>query len=158
MEDSELQPFRAALREARASFDNGSAERGKLTSRVFRLDSDLALLRRTITALAAMCSESPWLDPLGITESCAEIMEIEEDELTTQGVMKKLEYIGFDLSSQKNPAASVHSVLSRLAGKGKITKSEEGAEVTWRGPKYQSRSAPDDFARSAEISDDDIPF
>jgi hypothetical protein len=145
MESEEPEVYRAALTEARASFDSKTKRRAEIQMEQYDLDKDLVRLRRTITALAAMCSESPWLDPLGITESCSKIMEVEKAELTTQEVMKKLEDIGFDLSSQKNPAASVHAVLSRLAAKEKIWKIQKADdEVVWRGPHYDA--------------DDDIPF
>jgi hypothetical protein len=107
-------------------------------------------LRRTITALAAMCSESPWMDALGITDSCMEVMEAETDEVTTVEVVKKLEEMGFELSSQKNPAASVHAVLSRLCEKGKLVKvTAPNGSISWQGPNYN----PDQG-----ITDDDIPF
>jgi predicted transcriptional regulator len=62
--------------------------------------------------------------------------------------------MGFDLSSQKNPAASVHAVLTRLAEKGQIKKiTDDNGEVTWRGPNFD-----EDYAQQMEISDDDIPF
>jgi hypothetical protein len=145
MSDAEIEVYRAALNEARTSFDTKTKRKAKIQVEEYDLDKDLVRLRRTITALAAMCSESPWLDPLGITESCSKIMEVETSELTTQEVMKKLEGIGFDLSSQKNPAASVHTVLSRLSAKEKISKiHKDDDEVAWRGPRYSP--------------DDDIPF
>jgi hypothetical protein len=77
-------------------------------------------------------------------------MDAETEEVSTQDVVKRLEGLGFDLASQKNPAASVHAVLSRLAEKKKIEKitSEDNNAITWRGPNY----AP------FEPSDDDIPF
>ncbi len=76
-------------------------------------------------------------------------METEPSEVSTQDVVKNLEELGFDIASQKNAAASVHSVLSRLAEKGKIQKitNEETKAISWRGPHYTN-----------EISDDDIPF
>ena len=92
------------------------------------------------------------MDALGITESCVEVMEGAVFEMSTQDVVKALEDMGFDLTSQKNAAASVHAILSRLAERKKIEKitSEENGAVVWRGPNYDPAVA--------EISDDDIPF
>lgn len=154
MELCEITPYREALKAARAAFDGKTKRLAAIQDEARSLSDELLKLRRSITALAALCSESPWLDPLGITDSVTEIMEADRWEMTTQDVMKRLVDIGFDLGSQKNPAASVHSVLSRLAQKGKITKvNKTDDEVAWRGPQYN-----DDLAQSAEISDDDIPF
>ena len=159
MEETSVAFFRNSLREARKLFDAKSTEQKELESRLYWLKDDLAKLRRTVTALAVMCSEEPWADPLGITESCMEVMDVVKGEQSTQAVVRKLEAMGFDLASQKNPAASVHSVLSRLAHNGKIQKitdDSDSKKVTWRGPNYDP--AYDDYAQSAEISDDDIPF
>lgn len=150
MADSQTETFRAALKEARAAFDKASTRLDEIRYESHRLNDQVGKLRRTITALAAMCSESPYLDPIGITDACEEVMAIEREEVTTQEVVEKLEAMGFDLSSQKNAAASVHSVLTRLATKEKIEKITNGSEaVTWRGPNYKDPT---------EITDDDIPF
>ena len=59
-------------------------------------------------------------------------------ELTTNEVVLALELRGFDIQSQKNAAASVHRVLSRLAFKQKIQRVDDKEEgvVKWRGPNY----------------------
>ena len=152
--------FRGALTEARALFDKSSEELREAERRVFWLKRDLSKLRQTITALAAMCSEAPWTDALGITDSCMEVMDVETKEVSTQDVVAKLEAMGFDFSSQKNPAASVHAVLGRLAEKGKIKKTAEGFEgvVTWRGPNYEDPTPHTEEFAGTEITDDDIPF
>ena len=67
--------------------------------------------------------------------------------MTTADVVAALDQAGFDLASQKNAAASVHSVLTRLSFKEKITRiQEEGKAASWRGPNFDP-----DF-------DNDIPF
>jgi hypothetical protein len=134
----QIATYRAALNEARASFDQATKRLEEIESESFRLSKDISRLRRTITALAAMCSEDPAMDNLGITDSCLEVMQLEQRTVTTAQVAKLLEERGFDLASQRNANASVHAVLSRLAGKEKITKiTEEGTDaVRWRGPNY----------------------
>jgi hypothetical protein len=146
----EIHTYQSALKEARGSFDRASQRLKEISMESSRLNREINKLRRTITALAAMCSESPLLDSMGITDSCAEVMENETCEVTSQDVVKGLENMGFDMSSQKNPSASVHAVLSRLAAKGRIKKivDERTEAVTWRGPRYSE----------LEITDDDIPF
>jgi hypothetical protein len=160
MTDSQVETFRAALKEARASFERASERLSEVKFEQYRLNDEIGRLRRTITALAAMCSESPWSDALGITDSCVEVMETEREEVSTQDVVGSLEQLGFDFSSQKNPGASVHAILSRLAEKKKITKvtDEDTGAVTWRGPGYVARARADDLVQSTEITDDDIPF
>jgi predicted transcriptional regulator len=152
MLENEIATYRSALKEARSSFDRATSRLRAINLEQYELTDAVTRLRKTITALAALCSEAPFSDALGITESCLEVMTAERGSVSTQSVLRTLESIGFDISGQKNAAASVHSVLSRLAEKGKIQKitDEAGGGVTWRGPNYDPQTD--------EISDDDIPF
>jgi hypothetical protein len=150
MLENEVATYRLALKEARNAFNRATRRLNEINLEQYELTDEVTRLRKTITALAALCSEAPFSDALGITESCMEVMTAERGSVSTQSVLKTLESIGFDISGQKNAAASVHSVLSRLATKGKIQKIEDGGSVTWRGPNYDEKSD--------EISDDDIPF
>lgn len=133
-----------------------------------RLEQEIANLRKTITALSALCSEEPGIDKLGITDSVVEAMSTTPFSWTTSEVVMTLDSMGFDLSSQKNAQASVHAILARLAQKGKLTrvkdakKNEHGSPWEWRGPQYD---AEEDLKlgfcfRPGEglAADDDIPF
>lgn len=156
----EKDTYRYALKAAIADYEGFGEQRRKLEEDMDEVDDARAKLRRTITALAILCGESPYFDPLGITDSCMEVMANETQEVSTTDVLKRLDEMGFDLSSQKNPAASVHTVLSRLAEKGKINKVEDANTITWLGPKF---SPPDehfgaDVSQQVEISEEDIPF
>lgn len=129
--------YRTALKEARASFNQATKRLDEIEKETRRVKSDISKLRRTITALAAMCSEEPMIDSLGITDSCIEVMREQDGTVSTMDVVKELEAKGFDLASQKNAPASVHAILSRLAGKGTIKKIEgDEGSVGWRGPNY----------------------
>ena len=120
MTPSQTATYKAALKEARTAFDRASERLAEISMESHRLTGEIARLRRTITALAALCSEEPGFDDLGITEACSEVMENEQFEVSTAGVVKALEDMGYDLSSQKNASASVHAILSRMANQGKI--------------------------------------
>ena len=129
--------YKSALTEAKAAFERATQRLAENTRESHNLNNDIGKLRRTITALAAMCSEEPVFDKLGITDSCLAVMESEQGTVTSSDVVKLLEQRGFDLASQKNASASVHVVLGRLASKGKILRIEnEDKSVTWRGPNY----------------------
>ena len=151
---AETETYRTALIEARASFDSATVRLRKIQEESQQLSLKIGKLRRTITALAAMCSEAPWADALGITDSCMEVMESTPFNMSTTDVVKALEDMGFDLASQKNAAASVHAILSRLAEKEKIQKVPSGDNntVTWRGPNFNPK------LYEGGITDDDIPF
>lgn len=151
MSTSQIEIYRSALKEARTSFDSATKRLDEIEKEAVRRRKEISQLRRTITALAAQCSEDPWSDALGITESCAEVMASTVFEMSTQDVLKSLENMGFDMASQKNAPASVHAVLSRLASKGKIEKisKEDSNTVMWRGPNYDPKMNEIDY---------DIPF
>lgn len=142
MTQDQLVTYRTALKEAKSSFDQASKKLRENEDESSRLRRDIAKLRRTITALSAMCSEDPLIDSLGITDACMEVMEEQEITVTTANVVTWLEADGFDLASQKNAAASVHAVLTRLANRGKITKikieESDSDAVAWRGPNYDA--------------------
>ena len=150
MTQDQTATYRAALKEARAEFDRATKRLAEITDEFDTLKDEISRLRRTITALAALCSEEPLIDSLGITECCTEVMQGEKRTLTTANVVQKLLDMGFDLASQKNISASVHAILSRLHRKGQIEKvvDRESGAVSWRGPNYDSQC----------ISDDEIPF
>jgi ribosome maturation protein Sdo1 len=144
MTSDQLTIYRAALAEARVAFTMATQRLNELSKEQIDLIDQIGRLRRTITALSALCSESPGFDQLGITESCMDVMESQRGVVTTQEVVDALEAMGFDLTTQKNAAASVHTVLSRLAKQGKIEKvsSDEKKDglVYWRGPNFDANS------------------
>lgn len=143
MTNSQISTYKLALKEARAAFQVAADRLVELSNESSRLNGEITRLRRTITALAALCSEEPGFDDLGITETVWEVMEREQTEVSTADVVRELENMGFDLSSQKNVNASVHAILSRFATQGKIRKVvAEDRTVSWRGPKYDPEAIP----------------
>jgi Cdc6-like AAA superfamily ATPase len=132
-----METYRVALKEARAAFLSATNRLDQIKYEEYILNKDIGKLRRTITALAAMCSESAGFDDFGITDAVAEVMEAEQSAITSAGVVQRLEALGFDIASQKNASASVHAVLKRLATKGTITKeTTEKGGIVWKGPKF----------------------
>jgi len=146
--------FRAALKDARAAFEEKSTRLGAIEMEASTLKVEILKLRRSITALAPLCSEDPRVDKLGITDVCIEAMNIIPDTVSTADVVRWIEMYGYDISSQKNADASVHAILSRLADKGTIKKiliAGENGGVRWRGPNYDENT-------ETGITDEDIPF
>jgi chromosome segregation ATPase len=141
----QIATYRAALKEARESFNIATHNLQMAEREATTLKGVISQLRRTITALAVLCSEEPLIDKLGITDAVIEAMDQTYSSATTSDVVDTLENMGFDLASQKNAAASVHAVLTRLAEKGAIKKITEKDTVKWRGPNYDPKY-------------DDIPF
>jgi chromosome segregation ATPase len=145
---AQIASYQAALKDARTSFERATKRLAEISSESYHLNDEITRLRRTITALSALCSQEPMLDSLGITDTCMEVMETEKGTVTTSDVVRELEARGFDLTMHKNAPASVHAILTRLARKGKIEKIDDSTRnvVSWRGPNYDPKC------------DEDIPF
>lgn len=152
MADEQTNTYQAALKKARDSYRRVSSRLYEISREERSLKEESLRLKRTITALAAMCSESPDVDKLGITDACMEALEIFTWPVATSDVLIALDSLGFDMESQKNAAASVHAVLTRLAKSGKIKKIESDGVVKWLGPNAKEE------VEGAEITDEDIPF
>ncbi|MCC6990718.1 MAG: hypothetical protein IT181_17050 [Acidobacteria bacterium] len=160
--------YREALAKARNTFGTASIQLAELAGQQRRLAEEIANLRKTITAISALCSEEPGLDKLGITDAVLEAMNDVAYSYTTGEVVSQLEAMGFDLASQKNAAASVHAVLDRLAKRGKLTRvkhakrNENGAPWEWRGPKYDAdkdiEAGYSYKPGEIPVPDDDVPF
>jgi hypothetical protein len=135
--DDQTATYRKALTEAREQFRASTGRRDALQRELTQTEDEIARLRRTITALSAMCSEDSIFDDFGITGAVKEAMAKERTLVTTNDVIQKLLEIGFDIKSQKNVQASVHTVLQRLANRELIERVEDdGKIVKWKGPKY----------------------
>src|SRR5688500_14779465 len=145
--------YGTALQAARQAFEKSTSRLVAVRREETELEAEIANLRKTITALSAMCSQEPGIDKLGITDSVMSVMVDTKWAWSTGEVVSALDAMGFDLSTQKNAAASVHAVLARLAQRGTIgrlaadavkNKDMEGKPMEWVGPNYDP--------------DDEIPF
>ena len=135
--DDQTATYRKALQEAREQFRASTERRNTLQRELMHTEEEMARLRRTITALSAMCSEHSTFDDFGITGAVKEAMAKERTLVTTNDVIQKLLEIGFDIKSQKNVQASVHTILQRLATRELIERVEDDRKtVRWKGPKY----------------------
>jgi hypothetical protein len=153
MTEPQIANYRAALKQAREEFKLAQEKRDYHGREGFAAIDEMTRLRRTITALAAMCGEHPLVDPLGITEAVTEVMQAAEDRsLDTANVVRQLEEIGFDTESQQNISASVHAVLSRLATRGIIQKVVDKDSKVFRW-KWKGK-----LSELPKITDEDIPL
>jgi hypothetical protein len=141
----QLSTYRDALVEARSQFKKSTNRLNEVLLESHMLQHEITRLRRTITALAAMCSESPFGDELGITDACLEVMATQRGAVSTADVVGLLDGIGFDIKGQKNVQASVHTVLARLAQKGKLVRVDSEGSVRWQGPQFDPNYVSDDI-------------
>jgi predicted RNase H-like nuclease (RuvC/YqgF family) len=129
----QIATYRTALKEAREQFRASTERRSTLQCQLIETEDEIAWLRRTITALSAMCSEPSTFDDLGLTDAVKEVMTNERTLVTTTEVIQKLAEIGFNIKSRKSAQASVHTILQRLVERELIERVEDdGKFVKWR--------------------------
>jgi hypothetical protein len=142
------------------------SERIELEEQVAALDNDLNEARGKLENVAktleylrplAGIPVGDDLSKLGMTDAIRVVLEKSKQRMSANDVRNALQGKGFDLSGYSNPMSSIYTVLGRL------TAEERGAVIREQDDKRNvfycwKNARDDDFAQSAEISDDDIPF
>jgi hypothetical protein len=72
------------------------------------------------------------LTDLKLADACRAIVKAGPAYRTARGVRDVLEASGYDLSQHKNPLASIHGVLKRLAEAGEIEETEINGSTRYR--------------------------
>jgi hypothetical protein len=136
----------AELQDQRDSLENDLSE---IKSEIAHLDAVLGHLR----TLAGMPKDED-IATLGITDAIRHILKNSNERMSATDVRLALKSKGFDLTKYSAPMSSIYKVLGRLADDDSsqvCREKDDGGGVFYRW-------AVDDFAQSAEIGDDDIPF
>ncbi len=115
---------------------------GNLLAQKDTIDKAIVRLKNTITALSPLSEEKGPLNFLrgiaeetGLTDGCREILKTCGGFLTAVEVKERLVGLGYDLTRYRNPLASIHAVLKRLAAADAVdtTKNESGSTIyAWR--------------------------
>lgn len=115
---------------------------------------------RHLAPLAGLTYHDTDLSGLGITAAVRVVMENSKERMSASDVRRALEGRGFDFSAISSPMSSIYKILSRLADDPDcpVKKERDGNATFYCWEKPEPAPAPDDYAQSAEISDDDIPF
>lgn len=105
--------YSAALELARKELASKKAD-------LYRLQAEVSRLQHTVMALAALVGSAEEIDPAaGITECVKAALRIHTPAgLYPVTVRIKLEEAGFPFQDQKNPMATIHSILKRLEDQG----------------------------------------
>lgn len=114
------------LEKARTDLVQAKAEKFALEHRIGRLE-------RTVMALTSLVVD-PKIDPaMGITEAIKAALRLAFPRSVYPTALRRaLEDAGFDFSNQKNPMASIHSILKRLQKQGHIESQTSGdGRTTW---------------------------
>jgi hypothetical protein len=119
-------PYRQALVAARR-------ERDALVRRRAQIDARLARLERTIAGLEALFEPGRRRE-LGITDACRHLLKGAARPLSAGEVRDELVRSGHpSVADSRNPLASVHTVLKRLAasGEARVLPAASGERAYW---------------------------
>ena len=131
-------------------------QRDNLETELSEVKSQIAHLREVLSHLRPLAGVplGDDISGLGITDAIRAILENSKERMSPHGVRNALVNKGFDLSGYSAPMSSIYKILARLADDQSSRvfriRDESGVFYEWR--------KIDEFAESAEISDDDIPF
>ena len=128
--------YKDAYRDAKLEFETLQNDRQRAIDDLKVIDARIVQMRRGIIALAALAEEEVDDVALGLTESVRALFNNATKPMTTQDVVTGVAALGFDVTSQKNPGASVAAVLTRLAENKEITKQVKNERTpggTFRG-------------------------
>lgn len=141
--------YREAFERAKADLAKAWARKEAAEREAGIAGEEMVHLRRTVTALAALCGENVE-DSMGLTEAVRTVAPA-GSWFTLKMFKTQVEAIGVTLEDLKNPDASVLSVLSRLHASGELQtgKTKDNVRI-WRKAQTEAPVEPP--------GDDDIPF
>ena len=116
----EKDTYRDAFERAKDDYDALLLKRNETEELLASIDADLIKVRRGVIALAAMCGEDLDEMNLGLTDSLRTLFNQAPQALDLQEILKGIVDLGYDLSTQKNPRASIMAVLKRLQDAGEV--------------------------------------
>lgn len=156
----------------REMWDQLFEESLELAHRRTELENDLNEVRarmenveQTLTSIQPLAGITVGdnLRGLGMTDAIRAVIQKSKQRMSATDVRNLLENGGFDLSGYSSPLSSIYTVLRRISddGSGDVLREHDGTRnvfYRWKTVPPQSPEPTDEYAQSAEISDDDIPF
>jgi hypothetical protein len=103
----ESSSYKSALQKAQADW-------AELTRQEAGIAVRKAQLKRTIKALAALCSELPDISAMSLADAIRLVIASTTEALSVIEIRGKLNEIGYDLSKFKTPLASIHTAVNRM--------------------------------------------
>jgi hypothetical protein len=123
--------FKAALDKAMADWNDLARKEKEMVVRK-------AQLKATIIALSALCSDLPDINALSLSDAIRLMIRSTGGGLSPIGIRDKLDEMGFDLKKFKNPLASIHTAVNRLADSGEFARLPNDEEKVEAGENLKS--------------------
>jgi hypothetical protein len=146
---------RSYYKEAR---DKALKDYKEISRQIHELNLRKGQLRETIMALNSLCSRLPNVESLSLSNAIRVVYATATRFLSAIEVKGKLEDLGYNVSRFKNPLASIHTALERMAKTDELSKrTDEDIKKFEAGKKL--KKPPIDVQSSssalAVISDED---
>jgi hypothetical protein len=140
-----------SLEAAKTEMEALLGEQTQTEQRLSYISGRLQVLKKTILSLGELLGEEFEPEAVGITNAIRKVLRNAQDErgsyMSPIGVRNALQKTDFPLSEYKNALAVIHTTLKRLEDQNEVE------STTWSNGKSAYR-----WNRSAEITDEDIPF
>ncbi len=143
--------YKDSLEAARTEMEALLTEQTQTEQRLSYISGRIQVLKKTILSLGELLGEEFEPESVGITNAIRKVLREAQDDRGTYispiGVRNALQKDNFPLSEYKNALAVIHTTLKRLEDQHEVD------SKTWSNGKSSYR-----WNRSAEITDEDIPF
>ena len=97
----------------------------ELVQQLHELNLRKAQLTETIRALNSLCSKPPSVNSLSLSDAIRLVFANSGQFMTPLEVRGRLKEFGYDLSKFKNPLASIHTALERMAEAEELSRGED---------------------------------
>src|SRR6266478_1267368 len=107
----------------------------EISRQIHELNLRKGQLRETILALNSLCSRLPHVESLVLSNAIRVVYATTTRFLSAIEVKGKLEDLGYNVSRFKNPLASIHTALERMAKTDELSKREDEDEKKFEAGK-----------------------
>ena len=128
--------YKAALDKAKADWD-------ALTMKEREIAFRKAQLKETIKALSALCGALPDVNAFSLSDAIRLVIHSTNEGVSPIEIRAKLSQLGYDLSKYKNPLASIHTALNRMAETEEIVHMPDEEDKVQAGENLKSPVLPD---------------
>ncbi len=104
------------------ALEKATAEWNDLTRKEREIAVRKAQLKGTIRALNALCSAPPDINALSLSDAIRLMIRSTSEGLSPVAIRDKLDEMGYDLKKFKNPLASIHTAVDRMAESGEFVR------------------------------------
>lgn len=117
--------YREAYELVKADYESADARVERAERELAEAITNREDVRRALAALATLCGELANDEPLGLTDAIREVFNQSGESLTSAEVRGRLEISRFNLKTQKNPDASIATVIKRLEEAGEVRRTRK---------------------------------